>query len=282
MNMEILEYHPYLLCYKCLQPIMVVDRQSLRLEQDKTVACPNCAQTLPAEDLYIFTLYREGIEKDFYEWLGFRPWYIQWSADKELIAKFGRHYKQAHGWEPFFSFILAAVASGVIGNAAYDLLKPAVKQLFERQFPHWLYTGINLDYHVQLVFDFLETHEPLDREQQVKKWIVKVQANVDIQSTDEPLSDVAIQAALEEVKGAFQQILRDLETPSSQAEKKNLVNKAADNQPLQPTALSPLHVGVLFRNSLAGYAGAVGQQSINSNKCYRHLFRLYPTIYFSH
>jgi hypothetical protein len=195
----------------------------LKPEESGTVTCPNCGQVLSEGDLYVFTLCREGIERDFYEWLGFSPWYVQWSGDKDLIARFGPHYELAHGWEPFFSYLLAVVASGVIGNAAYDLLKPLVKRLFERQFPHWCDSGINLDHHVRLVFDFLQANEPSERGKQAKKWILRAQTEQGVRSTGEPLSDAEIQAALEEVRVAFRRILGGPDsTPTvSQSDKPN-------------------------------------------------------------
>lgn len=204
MDIDKLSYgHPYLLCYRCLSPLQREPGPPVRLGEGGTIECPSCEQALSPQSLYVFTLCRRGIESDFYEWLSFDL------CKGGRIATLGVGPPLPPGWQLYLDFILAAVAGGVIGNAAYDLLKRVVESLLKQRFPK-AHPPV-VEYHVQVVFNFLQAKGCLARDDQGKQWAMESLAQVAESSSAQSLSDSEMQAAMAELSQAFCQLLKDLE-----------------------------------------------------------------------
>lgn len=203
MDIDRLSYgHPYLLCYRCLRPLQKEPGTPLRRGEGGTIECPTCEQALSPQALHVFTLCRRGIESDFNEWLIV-------DLSKGRIATLGAPPAVPSEWQVYLDFVLAAVAGGVIGNAAYDLLKRVVERLFKERFPKARAPVV--EYHVQVVFHFLQAKGCLARDDQGKEWAMEGLAQVAESSTAHSVSDSEMQAAIGELSQAFRQLLKGLE-----------------------------------------------------------------------
>ncbi|MCP4599808.1 MAG: hypothetical protein GY847_04580 [Proteobacteria bacterium] len=237
-NNEILETWRCLVCYKCMSIIPNNANwggKKLKYDVNNNIICPLCQRALLSSALSYFNFYCRGLENDFIQWLGYQPWYVQWSRNQALIDKYGSHYRMAHGWEPYFYFIIAAAASGVIGNAAYEALKPLVERFFRRQFQSKTF-GLNIEHHVQLVFDYISEKKPLSGSQQDMAYQIKAKVRVDVKAGNEAIHDPDFLSAIKELQEGFRLAISDLDRNQFDQQNQKIVeqlNPADAKKPLR-------------------------------------------------
>ncbi|HJP95823.1 MAG TPA: hypothetical protein VJ843_00470 [Candidatus Saccharimonadales bacterium] len=191
--------HGLALCYHCLNELSPSDGAFLRQLPDE---CPFCGRSLSANLFNIFTLYRIGMEQELNQVaVSYLP-----KDEKERVEKLGKHYGVGHGWEPYFSFILTAFLSGIIGNFAYDVLKNTVKRMFKRHYKDRI-SGINVDYHIEIVASFISRYKDKEPDMLLRHWIKQVQLNESQKDLIETPKDEEIRHLLSDIEKGFAEIV---------------------------------------------------------------------------
>ncbi len=216
MNGDRIKALHFALCYMCFTELHTVadwgedgflSLENMRLDP-KTLQCKKCGSPLSLSHLMSIQIIARAIERDFVKWLGFQPEYVAWSKNEGLIDRFGPHYKMAHGWEPYFTFILVSALAGIIGNASYEYISKLVKTLFKRCFPGDS-TIINLDNHLDFVLRYYrgETSEFTGK---TSKWSVKTEVDITIKALVDPSKQESLDQVLKELKESFKKIATDI------------------------------------------------------------------------
>ncbi len=160
---EEIRHHGLLLCYHCLGDL---DPKHKIWVKELPELCPTCDKPISIHLLNIFTLSRTGLENE----LNSKAYLYLPPDENERIKMLGSNYTLRHGWEPYVSFILTAILSGIAGNFAYDVIKSLVKRLFHRRYPEQI-TSINVDYHIEFIFKFLQDYRQSDLSTDLKRSI---------------------------------------------------------------------------------------------------------------